>query len=180
VARELSASLGNTELLAYLVDHRNQWHFAWGSTYLGGLLLPVPRALWHAKPVGGGPYLINIVHPGSYVVGRKFNTSYTTGAPLEAYMNLGILGVLIVGGLHGVGLGLVGRYGRSVRNSYQCALYILLLLMVTEELVYGEFAMALGRSGTMIVPVVAVAVFLRAAGVSAIRREPPLAITTQG
>lgn len=159
--REVFTSFGHSELLAYLVERRGEWSPAWGATYASALVLPVPRAWWEGKPLGGGPYLKNIVDPGSYDLKGRFNTSFTTGAPLEAFMNFGAVGVVLVGLLHGWVISRVAGLGTAVSNPLGVAIYVVSAFGVGMELVYGEFLMVIGRTGTMLTPLVLVLVSAR-------------------
>jgi len=161
LASELATSLGHAELLAYMLDHRSDWKPALGGTYAAAFVLPIPRGVWPGKPVGGGPYLRNIVDPGSYVVGRKNLSSLLTGAPLEAYMNFGTLGVVLVGLLHGAAMGLLARRARRMVGAAGMAIYVILLLGLSFEFVYGEFLGTVARVGTMLVPVLVARRFAR-------------------
>lgn len=152
LARELTISLGHGELLAYLIENEGQWQPAYGKTYVAALVVPVPRALWPGKPLGGGPYLQNIVDPNSYVVGMSYLTSLLTGAPLEAYLNFGIPGIIAMGLLHGFAMALVSRRAAKAAGATGFAIYITLVLGLGFEFVYGEFLGALVRMGTMLVP----------------------------
>lgn len=152
IVEEVSNSFSHFQFVVFLVKNNN-WNYALGDTYLSGFLMPVPRAFWYDKPVGGGPYLKNIVKPNSYVLYEANNSSYTTGAPLEAYMNFGIIGVILIGIIHGILIGKLTNWGYKVKYLYQLLIYVILLFALGEMIVYGEFAGVLVRSGTMIIPI---------------------------
>lgn len=89
----LDGAFGNDEASIWLEEHG--YAPAAGSTYLAGLVSLVPRSLWAEKPTGGGPYLVNTMRPGAYVVGASGQSSITTGALVEAKLNFGLFGVLV-------------------------------------------------------------------------------------
>ncbi len=153
VVVELSNSFGHTELINYLVSN-DSWDLAYGQTFLAGFLMPVPRSLWEEKPVGGGPYLTNIINPGAWKLGKEGKSSFTTGLPLESFMNFGFIGIVIVGYFHGLLIGQVTRYFFQIVYEYQVALYIVFTFALSESFVTGEFAGAFVRTLLMLLPVV--------------------------
>lgn len=139
IQRELANSMGHAELLAFAIENESSWEPMWGATYAAALTMPVPRKWWPDKPLGAGPHMVNIIRPGSYVVGKRMISSVTTGGALEAYMNFREIGVIVVGFLHGVAVSLVSRYGRSVRQKTEIPICVLLLLSVCVRSVTNEF-----------------------------------------
>lgn len=100
VTTELRNSFNHTEYLNVCVNSNSD--LLYGKTYLAALVLPIPRKIWKNKPLGGGPYLKNIVKPGSYNLNkRKYNSSLTTGVLIESYLNFGFIGVIVFGFLYG-------------------------------------------------------------------------------
>lgn len=91
----VTAAFSSYENLAWFFTNPDRVKYQLGGTYLSVSLGPVPRAVWPEKPTGGGPTLKNLIAPGSYdlVKGDKIS-SYTTGAPSEAYLNFGWYGVI--------------------------------------------------------------------------------------
>jgi len=87
----LDGAFGNDEALVWMTE--NQYSYQLGVTYIAAMTNVIPRAIWSGKPLGGGPRLINMVRPGSYVIGQAGNNSLTTGLLTEARMNFGILGM---------------------------------------------------------------------------------------
>lgn len=94
------SAFSSYENLNWFFSNEGRYSFKYGATYLSVLLGPVPRLLWEDKPTGGGPVMKNFIAPNSYdlIQGDKIS-SYTTGAPAEAYMNFGWLGVVIGGAI---------------------------------------------------------------------------------
>ena len=77
LVNSLNGAFGNHENIVWLLDH--EYQLSLGQTYIAGFANFVPRSIWPSKPVGAGPILKNTIYPGSYVVGRKGNSSLTTG-----------------------------------------------------------------------------------------------------
>jgi hypothetical protein len=87
----------------WLIQHENVFETANGLTFVAAATSFFPRSLWPEKPLGGGPFIRNLIRPGTY----NFNsglplTSYTTGMPAEGFMNFGRLGFVISGALFGL------------------------------------------------------------------------------
>jgi oligosaccharide repeat unit polymerase len=100
VTTELRNSFNHSEYLNVCVTSETE--LLYGKTYLAALVLPIPRKIWKGKPLGGGPYLKNIVKPGSYDLNkRKYNSSLTTGVLIESYLNFGFLGAIVFGFIYG-------------------------------------------------------------------------------
>lgn len=106
-SKHVVAAYGNQEILLWLTS--NNHDFLLGKTFFAAALGMVPRSFWPGKPLGGGPELRNMIYPGSYDLEGGANlTSYTTGLPVESYMNFGWFGVF-VGLLYGAGLAAISR-----------------------------------------------------------------------
>jgi len=81
-----------------------------------------------------------LVAPGSYVLGQEeSNSSLTTGAVVEAYLNFGIVGVFVVALLHGSLLCVVGKFGASARGPLDFCIFLLLMHFFSVLLVNAEF-----------------------------------------
>ncbi|MNF42839.1 hypothetical protein D3C84_239070 [compost metagenome] len=107
ISKHVVAAYGNQEILLWLSS--NNHDFLLGKTFFAAALGMVPRSFWPDKPLGGGPELRNMIYPGSYDLESGSNlTSYTTGLPVESYMNFGWFGVF-VGLLYGAGLAAISR-----------------------------------------------------------------------
>ncbi len=149
---EIVNNFGQSELLTYLLAHRRDWDLAEGQTYLAALVLPIPRALWANKPFGGGPRLANILDPKAYDYEGKYRSSLTTGCATEAYLNGGILGIILVAFIHGLFLSTIASYGAHARYRYEYVTYVLLTCCFGMDIVYGEFSGLIGRIGVLTVP----------------------------
>lgn len=162
VVSQLYKNFGHLELLAFIIEHKSEWDYAYGQTYAAAVLSPIPRALWENKPLGGGPMLTNIVAPGSYALGQKRgNSSLTTGVVIEAYLNFGFLGIIVGGFLHGFALGWLTKWGNRSRWRYQAVVYWLTLFFFCEMLLYSEVLGALIRYGLICFPIIGIVVFFR-------------------
>ncbi|WP_280369519.1 O-antigen polymerase [Pseudomonas sp. BN411] len=107
ISQNVVTTYGNQEILLWLSS--NDHDFLLGKTFFAAALGMVPRSFWPGKPLGGGPALRNMIYPGSYDLEGGANlTSYTTGLPVESYMNFGWFGVF-VGLLFGAGLAAIAR-----------------------------------------------------------------------
>src|SRR5690606_17090729 len=112
----VAGAFGNHELSLWQVD--NPHRFLFGETYIAGATVFVPRAMWPDKPVGAGPIIKNRVHPGGYVLGGRGSSSLTTGFLVEAWMNFGLVGPLLVGIVWGSVLATIGAAARYVRTPF--------------------------------------------------------------
>ena len=54
VTKEITANFSQLEYLAFVRGASGSWRYAYGRTYLAGLLLVVPRALWIKNPWEAG------------------------------------------------------------------------------------------------------------------------------
>lgn len=151
---EVSTSFGHSELFAFVVDKGGDFNYSYGTTYLAALTMPIPRFLWLDKPVGGGPVLANLVRPGAWVLGQEGNSSFTTGAPLEAYLNFGLAGVLTVGFLHGCLIGFLSRSITFVKTEVGLVVFFISVFALTEMFVIGEFLGVISRYLFMCLPFV--------------------------
>lgn len=147
LAQEIAGNFGQVEWLADARLKSDQWIFAYGRTYLAGLLMPVPRAWWHGKPVGAGPMLGNILRPNMYDVDSDTSSSVTTGCLAEAYLNGGPIGVVVIAFLHGLALAKLSRYGARVRKRYQYVMYLVTMLLLSQNAIFAEFAGTVERFG---------------------------------
>ena len=84
------ASAGNTDYPIYAEVGLNH-PFLLGESYIAILVAPVPRALWHDKPMGVGRMASETFMP-SY----KHRTGVPPSPAGEAFWNFGVLGVLFI------------------------------------------------------------------------------------
>ncbi|MCX7559710.1 O-antigen ligase [Sulfitobacter sp. F26204] len=89
----LDGAFGNDEARPWMIDNGHELY--WGATYLAAVTNLIPRSIWPDKPLGAGPRLINMVRPGSFIIGQEGNNSLTTGLVVEARMNFGVPGVFL-------------------------------------------------------------------------------------
>lgn len=152
--KELYTSFGHTELLAFTLENGERYDFAYGKTYLAGFLSFFPRVLWKEKPLGGGPMLVNIIAPGSYVLGqKKANSSLTTGVVIEAFLNLGLVGVLFIALLHGWLLSMVTKSSNYIKSRVDFTLFLILLHFSALLIVNAEFLGAFSGFAFIYLPI---------------------------
>ncbi len=83
-------------MLTLTQDHVEEHGLSWGVQMAGAVLFFVPRRLWPDKPVGSG-----------HMVARQERMAFTNlscPAQGEAYLNFGLLGVILIAALYGAGL----------------------------------------------------------------------------
>ena len=101
----------------------NEVDFLFGKTYLGIFTLPIPRAVWEAKPRTCGSY------SGAILFGRTSGTSIPCGDVGEAFWNFHIPGVVVVFFLFGAFHQWLARFLIRYRNvPVAYALYALILM----------------------------------------------------
>jgi len=132
----LNGAFGNHENLLWL--NENNYEQLNGKTYLATVVSVVPRKIWPEKPTGGGPALKNLVRPGSYQVGRKRNSSLTTGVLTEAVMNFGWLGVIPISLAFGGLLGLIRKSLDSTKDCWGLFIYGYSAAIIGFAGFYGE------------------------------------------
>jgi len=140
----INEGFGSHENVLWLLDNRQKLEL--GATYFAAVANFVPRAIWPEKPLGGGPRLRNMIKPGSYVVGERGNTSYTTGVIAEAMMNFGWLGVIIIGIFHGIAISFSGKILSRARDAHAVLIGLFFVTAFGISLVYSEFSGWLTRN----------------------------------
>ena len=90
-------------MLTLTVDHVTTSGITWMRQFVGVLFFWVPRAIWKNKPVGSGYFVAD-------QLGWTFK-NLSCPLPGEAYINLGVIGVLL-GGI------LIGKIMRFLDNCY--------------------------------------------------------------
>ena len=147
----LDGAFGNDEALLWMQE--NDYSLLGGKTYLAGITNVIPRSWWADKPLGGGPELINMIYPGSYVIGAAANNSLTTGLLTEMMMNFGILGLpfaIIVWSI--LGNYFVYRALRS-RTVVLRTFFVILIASLSSAFLYSEFLGFMVRIGAYLMPV---------------------------
>ncbi len=140
IEHTLVQNFGNFEHLVWLIQHNNIWDILYGKTFIAGFTNLIPRFVWPDKWLGGGPYLKNIIHPGSYNLNSEKITSYTTGIGIETYMNFGIVGIFIVPFIYAFILILLKKLAYKINgNIVLLLLYLYLTFSVTFLMMFGEF-----------------------------------------
>ena len=152
VLKVLNGAFGNHENVLWMVD--NEFEYQYGATYFAGLVNIYPRMLWPNKPLGAGPFMKNLVNPGSYVVGGEGMSSLTTGMVTESYMNGGLVGVLICAVLTGFVLRFLVVFRNKCYGPWAVAIYCYSALLLGYGLTYGEFLGTYTRWLTDMAPMV--------------------------
>ena len=147
----LDGAFGNDEALLWMIE--NEHKIKYGATYLAAFTNIVPRRFWADKPLGGGPELINMISPGSYVIGAAGNNSLTTGLLTEAMMNFGLFGLpLTVISWSFFTAWLLRRALRS-KSLASKTLLLIITASFSSSLLYSEFLGFLVRLGIYTLPV---------------------------
>lgn len=153
VVEELKNSYSHTELLAFLLLHKQEIELAGGQTYVAGLVSFVPRVFWKDKPVGAGPMLANIVKPGTYSLGdREGNSSLTTGIIIESYMNFSFIGIILFSFIHGFLLSKITYFSERVKDPLDIALFLITTHFLSMIIVNAEFLGAFSAYLFVILP----------------------------
>lgn len=133
----LDGAFGNDEARPWMIE--NDHEIFWGVTYLAALTNFIPRSIWPGKPLGAGPRLINMVRPGSYVIGQTGNNSLTTGLVVEARMNFGVPGVFLAIFLLAYISNRLTRSAIRSQSVLQKVVLIITVVSMNSMLLYSEF-----------------------------------------
>lgn len=145
-----NGAFGNHENIVWLMENGHDLEL--GVTYLAGVANFIPRSLWPKKPVGAGPRLKNTIYPGSYVVGRKGNSSLTTGIYTELIMNFGRIGAILASFFFAL---LLSIFLIKLKNSSSPIIRLIFLfsvVMFSAQFMYAEFLGFFARYVFSIVP----------------------------
>jgi oligosaccharide repeat unit polymerase len=96
-----------------------------GESYLKGLTMPIPRFIWPDKPQSIGYDFRDTFFPDWAQQGISAGTAYSS--LLEAYLNFGTIGVLIVYLLLGIFMGYLERTRFQSRSLMFAVFYLILL-----------------------------------------------------
>lgn len=146
----INGAFGNHENIVWLFQNKNELHY--GLTFVSGVTTFVPRSIWPSKPLSAGPRLKNLIAPGSYVVGREGNSSLTTGLFTELLMNFGVLGSFVFSFFYGVFLKRLFNYYRSSVNPFKNFYLLFLIVVLSSQMYYAEFAGFLTRTIITLIP----------------------------
>lgn len=139
----LNSAFGNHENMVWLID--NDYDLYYGKTYWAGLINIYPRVLWPEKPLGAGPILKNLVHPYSYAIGKKGISSLTTGYITEAYMNGGLIAVVLMGTLAGSLLRFISKLRLRCVGPWAISIYCYTTFTFAVSMTHNEFSGAYTR-----------------------------------
>lgn len=146
----INGAFGNHENIVWLFQNKNELYY--GVTYLSGITTFVPRSIWPSKPLSAGPRLKNQIMPGSYVVGRKGNSSLTTGLFTELLMNFGVLGSFVFSFFYGMLLKWLFNYYRNSTNPFKIFYFLFLVVLLSSQMYYAEFTGFLTRTMITLIP----------------------------
>lgn len=163
VALESDTLVGDTaesfreyENTFWLLEHKNEFETARGMTFLAAATAFIPRSIWPDKPLGGGPFIRNLIKPGTYDFNSgKALTSYTTGIVAEGYINFGDVGFIVSGVIFALVLMLV-TYFLKFGNSVIPFAAWLALLYRGIDLQRGEFLGGIANAVFFCMPLVIV------------------------
>jgi hypothetical protein len=93
-----------------------------------------------------------MISPGSYVVGRKGNSSVTTGLFTESLMNFGLIGMTPFSLLYGLFIKFFYLKLMKSKNILQFLMLLYLMLLLNSQFYYAEFAGFLSRTIFTIIP----------------------------
>jgi hypothetical protein len=161
----LLGDLGRSDVQAYLLYRltEGQGAYAWGRTYVGGVSLLIPKALWPGRPptkekegtdalYGAGAYA-----PGELVASNVY------GLAGEAMLNWGPLGPLAAFALFGIGVGFLrGRYAALAFPDLRWLLYPYAVLACVVGLIGDSDNLVFFLVNDGLVPLVVVALCRRA------------------
>ena len=118
-----SQEFGMFEYLTYLVKYfpDSNYGFSYFTQYLEIFTQPIPRALWHGKPVGSPIKLIDLNEFGNF-------DGLTQSLPGAGWISLGLVGLLTLPSASGVVFSLFYRYAAKNWNKVDVrSLYIVAL-----------------------------------------------------
>ncbi|WP_420453984.1 hypothetical protein [Rubrivirga sp.] len=130
--------------------------YQYGVSYVAWVFMPVPRTVWLDKPpLGAGP-----------IIGREIFDMQRAGVPpgmiAEAYLNFGVLGVVLVPLLIGVGLRWVYETFRPVlSNAAGATVYAVVLIPVAWTTVTGGFSQMVVALFVALLPLAVIIVFVQ-------------------
>ncbi len=146
----LNGAFGNHENIVWLMTHQQQLEL--GVTYIAGIANFIPRTIWPEKPVGAGPRLKNAIYPGSYVVGKKGNSSLTTGLYTELIMNFGLTGAIIASFFIALMLSIFLIKLKHNSSPIMRLIFLFSVVMFSAQFMYAEFLGFFARYVFSIVP----------------------------
>lgn len=114
--------------------------YQYGFTYIAGLLLLIPRALFPTKPLPSTGIFTEAFWPAAW---RDLGTTLPPGIFGEAYMNFGPIGAVIAGFIAGVVMGrLHGKYLVDKKND-MALIYYAVMVAAMLHFFRGELASVL-------------------------------------
>lgn len=162
LAGDTADSFREYENTFFLLEHRNEFEQANGLTFFAAVTAFVPRSMWPDKPLGGGPFLRNLIKPGTYDFNSgKPLTSYTTGIVAEGYINFREIGFVVSGVIFALILYLVTWFLKFGNSTIPFAAWLALLYRGID-LQRGEFLGGIANTVFFCMPLVIAYWVLRA------------------
>ena len=144
-------AFGAIENTMWLVENQSFNDLTVGRSFLAVVVGAVPRAIWAGKPVGGGPELRNLIHPGSYDLNSGFQlSSYSPGIIAESYMSFGIAGIIVIAPFFGFLFGLIARFPGSISTPLFLVTYVIVMYRATYMLTGEVFGSVAGMFMTVL------------------------------
>lgn len=135
-----------------------------GLSYVEAILIPIPRSVWPAKPIGFGLRLTEVLLP-RYVASGHSMAATSFG---EAYANFGWMGFALLGALVAPVLGALdrwqsrlGSWGPQNRADTIQLLIFVLIVAGIPDFVWGGAASTMARAGIRVLLLLGLAVLLR-------------------
>lgn len=154
LAGDTADSFREYENTFWLLEHRNEFETKKGETFAAAITAFIPRSIWPDKPLGGGPFIRNLIKPGTYDFNSgKSLTSYTTGMVAEGYINFGDIGFVVAGVLFALILLLVTFFLKFATSTIPFAAWLALLYRGID-LLRGEFLGGIANTVFFCMPLV--------------------------
>lgn len=156
------------ENLLWLFDNKNTFDLFWGKTFYAGIVNLIPRQMFPEKPLGAGPILINLIRPGTYDPNSNYITSLTTGIVIEAYMNFGHAGIVLVAFPYALAIVVLKRMAEMINNSIAFAIWLVVVYWLCWVMIFGEF---LGTFAHLVTSAIISVFFLNRIGLPMAKRN---------
>jgi len=154
LAGDTADSFREYENTFFLLEHKHEFEQQNGLTFLAAATAFIPRSIWPEKPLGGGPFLRNLIKPGTYDFNSgKSLTSYTTGIVAEGYINFREIGFVVSGIIFALILYLVTWFLRFGNSTIPFAAWLALLYRGID-LQRGEFLGGIANAVFFCMPLV--------------------------
>lgn len=154
LAGDTADSFREYENTFWLLEHKDTFETAKGLTFAAAFTSFIPRSIWPEKPLGGGPFIRNLIKPGTYDFNSgKSLTSYTTGIVAEGFINFGEIGFVVSGVIFALVLLLVSFFLKFGNSAIPFAAWMALLYRGID-LQRGEFLGGIANTVFFCMPLV--------------------------